>query len=97
MGSCRLNLIEGFHCLTQPLRSALVTLRLYGCSIGPSDAGSLIEALNAEGSPISLETAAAIRWGVIHDLAADEIEPDMQAAILQVTAGNAGRSSPALT
>ena len=68
-------------------------LSLYGCSIGQRDAGSLIEALNAEGSPISLETAAAIRWGVIHDLAADEIESDMQNAILQVTAG---RSSPAL-
>ena len=70
-------------------------LQLYGCLIGRRDAGSLVEALDSEGSPISLETAAAIRWGVVHDLAVDAIEPEMQDAILRVTAGRS--SSPALT
>jgi hypothetical protein len=69
-------------------------IRLYGCWIGQSDADTLIDALAAEGSAASLETAAAIRWGTVYGLAADTIEPDMQAAILNVVNGD---TSQALT
>ena len=69
-------------------------IRLHGCRIGRRDADTLIDALAAEGSAASLETAAAIRWGTVYGLAAHTIEPDMQAAILNAIDGD---RSPALT
>jgi hypothetical protein len=68
-------------------RYGFAMLQLHGCRINQHDADSLIDALTAEGSAPSLETAAAIRWGCIYGLTADTIEPDMQAAILNVTHG----------
>lgn len=69
-------------------------LDLHGCRIGRRDADTLIDALTAEGSASSLETAAAIRWGAVLGLVADTLEHDMRAAILSVTGGD---TSPALT
>ena len=61
-------------------------LRLYGCEIAPDDAGRLVAALSADGSPASLEAAAAIRWGALAKVSASELEPEIQDAILNVLA-----------
>ena len=58
-------------------------LELHGCEIDHDDAVQLYEALHAEGSAPSRETAEAIRWGSRYGLSA-ELDPDMRAAILKV-------------
>jgi hypothetical protein len=59
-------------------------LSLYGCEIAPEDADRLVDALLERETAASLEAAAAIRFGSAGRLTADELEPDMRAAILSV-------------
>jgi hypothetical protein len=68
-------------------------LRLLGCTIDATDSERLVQALRAEGSAPSLEAAAAVRWGSVYALSADTVEPDMEAALLNVVHGD----TPGLT
>ena len=65
-------------------RTVPTVLSLYGCEIAPQDADRLVDALLEHDTAASLEAAAAIRFGSAARLNADELEPDMRAAILGV-------------
>ena len=67
----------GFH--TVPL-----VLSIYGCEITHEDADHLVDALLSRDTAASNEAAAAIRFGSAARLSADELEPDLRAAILGV-------------
>jgi hypothetical protein len=68
---------RGFHTVS-------LVLWLYGCEITHEDADRLVEALLTRDTASSNEAAAAIRFGSVGRLSAQQLEPDLRQAILGV-------------